>query len=95
MARQEIKRTPNKAHNPEAQECTSAEQYDAAQREIAEHSMASHEEFLRLRKMQEEKTSSARDELEERYWTCRFEADRIHGEKIQSDQQTFRDRSKR
>lgn len=94
MVRQEITRTPRVVSNPEAQECTHEDIYNAAQAEIAEHTSASHGNFLRLREMQEGETHSSRDELEERYWARRYEAERIYGEKVQADWQTSRDRSK-
>jgi hypothetical protein len=91
----EITRTPRVVNNPEAQECTHQDIYDAAQAEIAEHSAVSHEAFTQMYDNQQKEYSSAREELEERYWSDRFEAERIQAEKVQADWQTFRERSKR
>lgn len=93
--RQEIKRTPRVVNNPEAQECTHQDIYEAAQQEMSEHSTISHEAFTRLYDNQPQEHSSAREEWEERYWRARFEAENARAEQIQDDWHTSKHRSKR
>lgn len=61
MARLEITRKTNRVHNPEVQECTHEDLYEAAQREIAEHHTEAAINFYRQREWDDEQHRIAKE----------------------------------